>query len=120
MVEVRHFLAIPQGVFAFQSAAWRTCEVRTVQLCTQVRQADDPQFAALLNEVRVGKFSRETAAALQRCHETCKHGRREKCRAPTIMIAPLCFSKKIEIRVVEPKSCRKFPNKIEKELLPEN
>jgi len=40
--------------FAFDSQAWRDAKVKTIHLTEIVRQHDEPHFAKLLNEIRMG------------------------------------------------------------------
>ena len=58
--------------FAFQSSAWAAAAVATCVLTEIVRQQGDARFIALLNEVRVGVCSADTAAQLARCHVSKK------------------------------------------------
>ena len=57
------------GGFCFQSRAWATAglEQGTIVLQEAHRQASDPTFARLLNEVRRGCCSEEAMAALREC-----------------------------------------------------
>jgi intein/homing endonuclease len=60
VVFVGDFMQLPpifknyeREVFAFESQAWREATVKTIHLTEIVRQHDDPEFAKLLNEVRM-------------------------------------------------------------------
>lgn len=62
MVFVGDFMQLPpvfknfeQESFAFESQAWREACVKTLHLTEIVRQHDEPHFAKLLNEVRMGQ-----------------------------------------------------------------
>lgn len=48
------FKGLEKEVFAFESQAWRDANVKTIHLTEIVRQHGDPQFAKLLNEIRLG------------------------------------------------------------------
>lgn len=58
----------------FQTESWKRCSLDhgIVLLRECVRQAGDPGFAGLLNEVRVGKVSAETMKMLDSCHTELK------------------------------------------------
>jgi len=58
--------------FGFASRTWSACDVRTISLQTVVRQAGDPAFVTLLNQVRVGVCSAQTSATLAACHVLAK------------------------------------------------
>lgn len=58
--------------FAFEATAWRSARVQTCELRTPVRQAGDPAFVSLLNQVRLGVCSEETRQSLDACHVRCK------------------------------------------------
>ncbi len=58
--------------FAFQAPAWGAAGMVTLGLTAVVRQAGDGAFTALLNEVRVGRCSAATTAALAQCHVAVK------------------------------------------------
>eukprot|EP00746_Dinoflagellata_sp_MGD_P125919 gnl/MRDRNA2_/MRDRNA2_60813_c0_seq1.p1 gnl/MRDRNA2_/MRDRNA2_60813_c0~~gnl/MRDRNA2_/MRDRNA2_60813_c0_seq1.p1 ORF type:complete len:860 (-),score=150.62 gnl/MRDRNA2_/MRDRNA2_60813_c0_seq1:172-2751(-) len=62
-------------VFCFETPAWKRCEMDrgVVNLQQSIRQASDPAFVAILNEVRSGRCSPETAQALNRCHVNCRN-----------------------------------------------
>ncbi|RDA91066.1 hypothetical protein CP533_3048 [Ophiocordyceps camponoti-saundersi (nom. inval.)] len=51
--------------FSFDAATWSTSIDHTIGL-TQVFRQRDPQFASMLNELRLGKISPETEAAFQK------------------------------------------------------
>lgn len=46
--------------FAFESQAWRDAKIKTIHLTEIVRQHDEPHFARLLNEIRMGVASNYT------------------------------------------------------------
>ena len=58
--------------FAFQSFAWRTAAISTIELKTIVRQQGDTAFIDLLGPVRVGTCLAATTAALAACHVSVK------------------------------------------------
>jgi hypothetical protein len=49
--------------FAFDSQAWRDAKVKTIHLTEIVRQHDEPHFAKLLNEIRMGQAKDYTLIA---------------------------------------------------------
>lgn len=51
--------------FAFDASTWKTCIEHTI-LLTHVFRQKDPVFAAMLNEMRLGKLSPATVANFQR------------------------------------------------------
>lgn len=51
--------------FAFSAATWNTTIQHTI-LLTHVFRQRDPEFAAMLNEMRLGKISPSTTAAFRR------------------------------------------------------
>ena len=67
--------------FAFESNSWASSDVRTVQLTEVVRQAGDLPFIRLLNQVRRGLCTEESASLLSSCHVSVKE-------APTDGIIP--------------------------------
>ncbi len=78
--------------FAFQAPAWAGAGMATLALTTVVRQAGDGAFTALLNEVREGRCTPATTAALARCHVDAKP-------RPTDGIAPTrlyCTNKDVD------------------------
>jgi ATP-dependent DNA helicase PIF1 len=58
--------------FCFQAQSWAAARVQKVVLREIVRQAADPAFAAILNEIRVGICSPSSLAALHLCHQSVK------------------------------------------------
>lgn len=48
------FKNLAEEKFAFESQAWSDAKVRTIHLTEIVRQHDEPHFAKLLNEIRMG------------------------------------------------------------------
>jgi len=50
--------------FAFEAATWNTCIAHTI-LLTHVFRQKDPEFAGMLNEMRLGKLSPTTIRAFQ-------------------------------------------------------
>jgi ATP-dependent DNA helicase PIF1 len=68
------FLQLPpvQGSFAFEASAWKQARLASCCLKVVVRQSGDAPFTSLLNEVRQGRCSAATAAALAACHESSK------------------------------------------------
>lgn len=53
-----------EAKFAFSAATWNTAVEHTI-LLTQVFRQKDPEFAAMLNEMRLGKLSPETTKAFR-------------------------------------------------------
>jgi ATP-dependent DNA helicase PIF1 len=51
--------------FAFDANSWNTCIEHTIGL-TQVFRQRDPEFARMLNEMRLGKLSQETVTTFQK------------------------------------------------------
>lgn len=51
--------------FAFDAATWNTCIQHTI-LLTHIFRQKDPQFAGMLNEMRLGKLSNESIRAFQK------------------------------------------------------
>lgn len=51
------FRDLKEEKFAFESQAWSDAKVKTVHLTEIVRQHDEPHFAKLLNEIRMGGAS---------------------------------------------------------------
>eukprot|EP00929_Paragymnodinium_shiwhaense_P067462 TRINITY_DN33953_c0_g1_i1.p1 TRINITY_DN33953_c0_g1~~TRINITY_DN33953_c0_g1_i1.p1 ORF type:complete len:413 (-),score=88.10 TRINITY_DN33953_c0_g1_i1:25-1263(-) len=58
-----------RATFCFETAAWSMCALDrgTVILRESVRQAGDPTFVQLLNEVRAGRCSAQAAQVLSNC-----------------------------------------------------
>ncbi|KAL1961677.1 hypothetical protein VTN77DRAFT_1315 [Rasamsonia byssochlamydoides] len=54
-----------EAKFAFDAATWNTCIQHTV-LLTHVFRQKDPEFAAMLNEMRLGKISQRTIEAFKK------------------------------------------------------
>lgn len=54
-----------EAKFSFAAATWKTCIQHTI-LLTQVFRQRDPEFAAMLNEMRLGKTSPQTLAAFRK------------------------------------------------------
>jgi len=84
-----------ERVFCFQTEAWKKCGLNdgVVLLQEAIRQAGDPGFADILNEVRVGKVSAET----QKVFEACRIG--VKAPPPEDGIVPTklyCFNKAVD------------------------
>lgn len=78
--------------FAFMSPAWRDLRVKTEILTKSIRQAGDPVFTAMLNDIRKGEASQQTFAELHHCHVSVKP-------LPTDGITPtkvMCVNKKVD------------------------
>jgi ATP-dependent DNA helicase PIF1 len=54
--------------FCFKAPAWQDLNMLTCQLTKVIRQQGDDHFVNLLNELRVGKISKECSDTFQRCH----------------------------------------------------
>lgn len=53
-----------EAKFAFSASTWNTCIQHTI-LLTHVFRQKDPQFAEMLNEMRLGKISPRTIATFR-------------------------------------------------------
>jgi len=67
---------VPEGgkiaKFAFDANAWTTCITHTIGL-TQVFRQRDPEFARMLNEMRLGKLSPETIATFRKLNRSIEY-----------------------------------------------
>ena len=64
----------PLEEFCFQSTIWKSCDLQsgTVVLQEPVRQSQDPSFASILNEIRVGVISPLAECKLSSCNSRIK------------------------------------------------
>jgi len=84
-----------QRSFCFQTEAWQTCSLDqgVILLEEAVRQADDPVFADILNEVRLGKVSRRTQDLFKSCGKDVKPPPPDDGIAPTKLY---CFNAEVD------------------------
>jgi ATP-dependent DNA helicase PIF1 len=60
-------------VFCFESAAWRTCGIRTILLNDVLRQ-NDSSFIRALNKIRMGRLDPETVSVIGAREVECNDG----------------------------------------------
>jgi len=67
MILCGDFCQLPplNGGFAFESKIWKTCGIKIIILKNLMRQADDPVFQKILEELRWGTCSKETLQLLK-------------------------------------------------------
>jgi len=82
-------------LFSFQTDAWKRCGLDrgVVLLKESIRQSSDPGFAAVLNELRVGKVSWETQRAIMACHRDKKPPPPDDGIIPTKLY---CFNRAVD------------------------
>lgn len=69
--------------FAFEAEAWKQCDPVFIELTTNHRQADDPEFLVALNQLRTGESLPAAIDTLRQCFVDADPGF-EQCRATRI------------------------------------
>lgn len=59
-----------EGAFCFQAPCWNQAKIQTVLLTESIRQAEDKEFQAMLEELRFGRCAPTTLAKLDACKDT--------------------------------------------------
>lgn len=91
-----------QGAFCFKAPCWKAAKIRTVMLTDSIRQAEDGEFRAMLEELRFGRCRPEVLKRLEACGETVFEGGIE----PTVL-----HSKNVDVDAVNEREYQKVKAK---------
>jgi hypothetical protein len=94
--------------FCFESRLWRKTMKKTFHLTQIFRQSEDSDFAYLLNEVRMGDCSDETA---RRLLSRLKRSKADDSTAPVIKLLPL----NKEVASLNERELTRLPKDVEKQ-----
>ena len=94
--------------FCFESKLWRKSIKKNFHLTQIFRQSDDSDFASLLNEVRMGECSDETA---RRLLSRLKRSKGDDSNIPVIKLLPL----NKEVAALNDRELTRLPKDVEKQ-----